>query len=243
MSAAKTAGKQSTGAADCAKASVHDSLVLTAKYLPIVAPFLSKFDPRYYLKGLNVRPLSGGGVTICATNGQILGVFRDPDGICLEEVTLLIGTEVLAACAVGIDSNRKVVLRNGRLTVIDGSGNDICIQAGNPVVDPSKPYPRFEKVVPPAADLLPGLMGVINAPLLMKLNAAAIGARKASGMHKSYRDYHGLTFFNVAGDGNKCTVARLDFDADFLAIIMPLRAENDISVPLPSWLQDQRVAA
>lgn len=231
------------GATNGTQASVHDSLVLTAKYLPIVAPFLSKSDPRYYLKGLNVRPLPGGGVTICATNGQILGVFRDPDGICLEEVTLVIGNEVLAACAVGIDGNRKVVMRNGRLTVIDGTGNDICIQAGNPIVDPSKPYPRFEKVVPPVADLKPGLIGVINSPLLMKLNAAAVSARRASGIRKSYRDFHGLTFFNVSGNGNKCTVARFDFDADFLAIVMPLRAENDISMPLPSWMQDKRDAA
>lgn len=229
-------------AATCAPAAVHDNLVLTAKYLPIVAPFIAKSDSRYYLAGINIRPLAAGGVLIAGCNGSVLGVFHDPDGVCLTEVTLAISNELLTACAGGINTDRTVVMRAGRLTVLDKYWNEIYIQAGNPIVDPTSPYPRFEKVIPVEKDISPGLMGCINATLLTKLNTAAAAARKALDMRKCFRSHHGMTFFNAGPQGDTKTIARLDFSPNFLAVVMPLRPEGDISMPLPAWLQAERGA-
>lgn len=220
--------------------SAHDTLVLTAKLLPIVAHFMAQCDIRYYLNGINVRPLAGGGVTICATNGHILGVYRDLAGMCSQEVTLSFGGKVMAVCAEQIDDERVVVLRRGRLTVLDQRGNEVCIQAGNPVIDSQTAFPRFETVVPAADDLRPGLVSCISSRLLKKLARAANSARKVLTSNSSRVGLDGLHFFNVNGDVKKCTVAHIDVAPDFLAIVMPLRPVRDITQPLPSWLQAER---
>lgn len=230
-------------AATSAPAAEHDSLVLTAKFLPIVAHFVAQGDIRYYLNGINVRPLAGGGVTICATNGHMLGVYRDLAGVCSQEVTPSFGSKVMAACAEQIDDERVVVLRHGRLTVLDQCDNEVCIQAGNPVIDSQTAFPRFETVVPAAADLRPGLVSCISGRLLKKLARAANSARKVLASNSSRVGLDGLHFFNVNGDVNKCTVAHIDVAPDFLAIVMPLRPVRDITQPLPSWLQTERGAA
>lgn len=221
--------------------SAHDTLVLTAKFLPIVAHFVAQCDIRYYLNGINVRPLAGGGVTICATNGHILGVYRDLAGVCSQEVTLSFGSKVMAACAEQIDDERVVVLRHGRLTVLDQCGNEVCIQAGNPVIDSQTAFPRFETVVPAAEDLRPGLVSCVSGTLLKKLARAAASARKALTSNSIRVGLDGLHFFNVNGDVNKCTVAHIDVAPDFLAIVMPLRPMRDIKQPLPAWLQAEHV--
>lgn len=226
-----------------APAAEHDGLVLTAKFLPIVAPFIAKSDTRYYLTGINIRPLAAGGVTIAGCNGHVLGVFHDPAGVCSTEVTLAVSNELLTACAGGISTDRTVEMRAGRLTVLDKFGDEIYIQAGNPVINPDMPYPRFEKVIPAEQDISAGLMGCINAMLLTKLNTAAAAARKALDMRKCFRSHHGMTFFNAGAEGDKKTIARLDFSPNFLAVVMPLRPEGDISMPLPAWLQAERGAA
>ena len=230
-------------AATSAPAAEHDSLVLTAKYLPIVAPFIAKSDTRYYLTGINVRPLAAGGVIIAGCNGHVLGVFHDPAGVCATEVTLAVSNELLTACAGGINTDRTVEMRVGRLTVLDKCRNEIYIQAGNPVIDPAKPYPRFETAIPAAKDISPGLLGCVNAMLLTKLNTAAAAARRALDMPKCFRNHHGVTFFNAGAEGDKKTIARLDFSPNFLAVVMPLRPESNISTALPAWLQAERGAA
>lgn len=223
-----------------APAPTHDSLVLTAKFLPIVAHFVAQGDIRYYLNGINVRPLAGGGVTICGTNGHILGVYRDLAGVCSQEVTLSFGSKVLAAFAEQIDDERVVVLRNGRLTVLDQCGGEVCIQAGNPVLDSQTAFPRFEKVVPAAEDLIPGLVSCVSGRLLKKLARAANSARKALASNSVRDGLDGLHFFNVKGDVKKCTVAHIDLAPDFLAIVMPLRPVRNIVPSLPAWLLAER---
>lgn len=217
----------------------HDGLVLTAKFLPIVAPFLAVGDPRYYLRGINVRPLASGGVMICASNGHILGAYHDPDGVCAHEVTIYVGSAMLAACSARIGDDRQVVMRSGRLAVVDKFNEEICIQAGNPIADPSAPFPRIEKLLPAIDDLQPGLIACINGMLLTKLTSAVANANKAQG-RSSRRGFHGLVFFNKEGNADALSIARFDFDTAFLAVIMPLRPARDVSDPLPTWVLAQR---
>lgn len=230
------------GAGASAPAPTHDDLVLTAKFLPIVAPFLAVGDPRYYLGGINVRPLASGGVMICASNGHILGAYHDPDGVCAQEVTIYVSQAMLAACAARIGDDRQVVMRDGRLAVVDKFNEEICIQTGKPFADPAKPFPRVETIIPPATDLQPGLVSCVNGTLLTKLTNAAANANKAN-FRKLRRGFLGLVFFNNKGDADKSTIARLDFDPAFLAVIMPLRPARDVSDPLPAWLLAKRAEA
>ena len=87
----------------------HANLSLTAKLLPIIAPFIAKADIRYYLNAINVRPHKDGGAIICATNGHALGAIYDRDAVCEHEVILRFDGRMQQACATGLadDSRRQ----------------------------------------------------------------------------------------------------------------------------------------
>lgn len=105
----------------------HANLQLSAHCCAIVAPFIAKLgELRYYLRGINVSPAPGGGAIVCATNGHAMGVYHDRNAVCEVAATFMFDRGALAACAGG-GAERQVVMRNGRLTVIDKHGNEIYI--------------------------------------------------------------------------------------------------------------------
>ena len=217
----------------------HANLQLSAHCCAIVAPFIAKSGGlRFYLRGINVSPSPGGGAIVCATNGHAMGVYHDRNAVCEVAATFMFDRGALAACAGG-GAERQVVMRNGRLTVIDKHGNEIYIQPGSPVVDGSIPFPSYEKVIPRAETLQRGMVAAVNGTLIGLVTQAAIVADRTL---RSGILTRGIEFFNVDGSANACTLARVAVLPDFLAVLMPLRVDPMKSV-LPEWLIAARSAA
>lgn len=216
--------------------SKHANLRLTAKLLPIIAPFIAKSDIRYYLNGINVRPHKDGGAVICATNGHVLGAIHDPDAVCEHEVILRFDTRMQQACAAGLANDRAVVMIGERLAVVENGSIEVCIQAGRP--DLEADYPRFERVIPKLESLKPGLLGTFGAPLIALAERAALAAGK---LKKMGPRSSGLQFFNVNGEANASAVFRLAEAPSFVGVMMSMRDEESREC-LPSWAANLNVA-
>jgi hypothetical protein len=210
--------------------SKHANLRLTAKLLPIIAPFIAKNDIRYYLNAINVRPHKDGGAVICATNGHALGAIHDKDAVCDHEVILRFDARMKQACAGSPANSRMVVMIGGRLAVVEEGGNEVYIQAGNPEVEAT--FPRWERVIPKEETLQPGLVGMYGAPVLALCEKAAAAAAKAGAR---LRGYSGLQFFTVNGDPNSSAVVRLGAVSDFVGVLMPMRGD-DKPLAAPAWV-------
>ncbi len=209
----------------------HANLCLTAKLLPIIAPFIAKNDIRYYLNAINVRPHKDGGAVICATNGHALGAIYDRDAVCEHEVTLRFDLRMRQACAAGLNNERQVVMLAERLAVIENGETEVYIQAGNPVVDGQ--FPRYEKVIPKASRLQPGLAGMYGAPLIALAEKAAIVAGKVG--EKMSRGYSGLQFLSVKDAPNLSAVFRVPAAPEFVGVPMSMR--DDWKLPAaPAWV-------
>ncbi len=116
-------------------------LKLPALAIAFLAPFIAQKDIRYYLNGLNVRPLSaeeGGGVLLAATNGHIAGLWHAADATCERQATLHITSETVEACRKNSDV-RHVMISNNRLVVMEQIGKqppvEIFIQPSNTWAD------------------------------------------------------------------------------------------------------------
>jgi len=210
--------------------SKHANLRLTAKLLPIIAPFIAKNDIRYYLNAINVRPHKDGGAVICATNGHALGAIHDRHAVCDEEVTLRFDLRMQQACAAGVQNEREVVMLGDRLAVVEKGGAEVYIQAGRPDVECQ--YPRYERVIPKAETLQPGLVGMFGAPLIALAEKAAIIAGKVG---EKSRGYSGMQFFSVKGASDASVVFRVPAAPEFVGVLMPMR--DDWHLPAaPAWV-------
>lgn len=208
------------------------TLRLTAKLIPIIAPFMAKNDIRYYLTAVNVRPHKDGGAVICATNGHALGIIYDRNAICSAEVTLRMDARLLQACASGLSKERIVKAFNGRLVVSEEvGGGEAYIQPGCPIVQCD--YPRYDRVVPKPEKMQPGLIGSFSCHLLRLADMAASAAAKANGSNVKHNN--AIQFYNSEGDSNASAVFRLVANDDFVGVLMPMRCDAIIPA-IPEWV-------
>jgi hypothetical protein len=204
--------------------SSHDRLRLSAMRVAMVAPFIAKDDPRFYLKGINVRPHPDGGAIITATNGHILGAVHDKLATCDHEVTLQIHPSIVAACRLHKGDQRELVMLKGRLAVVHGH-EEICIQPGDPLIDDAT-FPQYERVIPRAEELVPGLVGHFQVKYMAMLQDAVKVARKPG------KSPCTINFFHKPNQGGSVGIARTPVLDEFVAVLMPCRDENpDSSVP------------
>lgn len=208
----------------------HAKLRLTAKLLPIIAPFIAKADIRYYLNAINVRPHRDGGAIICATNGHALGAIYDRDADCEHEVILRFDARMQQACAAGLTNDRRVVMIGERLAVIESGDADVYIQPGRAEIEAL--YPRYERVIPKLDVLQPGLPDMFSAQLIALAQKAAAAAGKALAK-KSHGDV-GLTFFSVKGIRDSTAVFRLSCAPEFVGVMMPIRGDSRLPAT-PAW--------
>jgi len=209
----------------------HAKLSLTAKLLPIVAPFIAKADIRYYLNAINVRPHKDGGAVICATNGHALGAIYDPDAVCEHEVILRFDGRMQQACASGLANDRCVVMIGDRLAVVEHGYAEVYIQPGDPEIEAN--YPRYERVIPKLESLQPGLPGTFGAPVMALAQKAADAAGRA--LQKRSHGAVGMTFFTKKDDANSPAVFRLHCVPDFVGVLMGMR--DDTRLPAaPAWV-------
>jgi len=212
-------------------ANKHANLRLTAKLLPLIAPFIAKADIRYYLNAINVRPHKDGGAVICATNGHALGAIYDRDATCEHEVILRFDSRMQQACAAGLDGGRELVMIGDRLAVVENGKSDIYIQAGRPDIEAN--YPRYERVIPKAELLEPGLPGMFGAPVVELAQKAAAAAGKV--FNKRRLGTVGMTFFTNKDITGSNAVFRINCAPDFIGVLMSMRDDERLSAA-PTWV-------
>lgn len=209
----------------------HANLRLTAKLLPIIAPFIAKADIRYYLNGINVRPHKDGGAIVVATNGHALGAIYDKAAVCEHEVILRFDGRMQQACAGGLANDRAVVMIGGRLAVVENGDSEVYIQAGRPDIDGT--YPLYERVIPKIEALQSGMPGMYGSPVMAVAQKAAEMAGKV--MNRRSRASVGITFFSKIDDPTASSVFRFDCAPDFVGVLMSMRDDGKTPA-VPAWV-------
>jgi hypothetical protein len=193
----------------------------------MVAPFMAKGDTRHFLNGINVRPHPDGGAVITATNGHIMGAVHDRLAICEHEVTLQLHSSIVSACRAHQKDSRELVFLKGRLAVVKAT-EELCIQPGDPVIEVAG-FPRYERIIPDASRLVPGLLGHFQAHYMALL-------QQVTKVLKTFRPgYCPIVFFHVEGDQQSIGIARTPMLDEFVAVLMPQREESPID-SVPGWV-------
>ena len=194
----------------------HMIAMVNAIAVKIVFPFVAKNDIRFYLNGVNIRPLDDGGVMIAACDGTRLIVVRDPDGWVDREMIVSVHKDGLKHAAA---DGQFVVMSNGSAWFQDNVALPRFIQPGDSRVDGD--FPRFEKVLD-IEGFEEGIFGAVNPGFLR--DALAIDAAPAPSIRFwTRRDDDSPLIFQVE------QVAGLEA----IGAIMKMRGVPSV---LPAWL-------
>lgn len=195
------------------KEAPHMIARINSMALKIMFPFMAQEDIRYYLNGINIRPLDDGAVMIVATDGHRYVVVHDQSGYVEEEIIVSVKKDALKSC------NAKStfdVMSNGSALVNDGIGQEQFIQPGNSLIEGN--FPRIENIAS-TIGYKEGISGAIN-PAYLK-DALAIGQHFGS-IRFFTRDQDSPLTFVVGGMG----------DLEVFGGIMKMR---DSFEQLPRW--------
>lgn len=208
------------------------NLNLKARLVAAIAQFKASTDIRYYLNGVYVEPHPEGGVILVATNGHSLGIWHDASGEVGRPIIINVTKPLLAACAGGKEiDNRRLVDKNGRLTVVDKTNAEIYIQGehgkkfGAEQYEIEGNFPDWRKVVPA---IEPGRTQLFNVFQPQYLRQASEAVRTACG-HDNWGA--ALTLRQPAPDKGIIVQSSNPEATGFIAVIMPMRDERELSVP------------
>lgn len=186
---------------------------INAMAVKVAFPFMAQNDIRYYLNGINVRPLEDDTVMIVATDGHRYVVIRDQHGYAEKEVIVSIKKDGLKTCNA---KSTLDVMSNGSAMVNDENGQPQFIQPGNALIEGN--FPRIENVAA-ARGYNEGISGAIN-PAYLK-DALTIGQHFGS-----------IRFFTKDADSPLMFVVGGLGDLEVFGGIMKMR---DSFEQLPTW--------
>lgn len=198
---------------DSAKESPHMIARVNAMAIKSAFPFIAQNDIRYYLNGVNIRPLDDGSVMVVATDGHRYVVVRDQHGFAEREIIVTVKKDALKSCNA---KSTLDVMSNGSSMVNDEGGIPQFIQPGNALIEGQ--FPRIENVAS-VIGYSEGISGAIN-PQYLK-DALAIGQHFGS-IRFFTRDADSPLTFVVGGLG----------DLEVFGGIMKMRDSFD---QLPAW--------
>jgi DNA polymerase III sliding clamp (beta) subunit (PCNA family) len=188
---------------------------VSAVAVKLVFPFAAVQDIRYYLNGINIRPLEDGTVMIVATNGHRYIVVRDPNGFAEREIIVSISKDALKHA-----TNAKHtldVMSNGSAMFSGDVAQPLFIQPGNSIIEAD--FPRIERVAS-TLGYKEGIAGAVNPTYL----ADALAIAKSFG--------NSIRFFTRDGDSPLNFVLGGLGDLECFGGIMKLRDSFDA---LPAW--------
>jgi|ERR1043165_5462254 DNA polymerase III sliding clamp (beta) subunit (PCNA family) len=202
------------GVQDVAETS-HMIARVSAVAVKLVFPFAAQQDIRYYLNGINIRPLDDGSAMVIATDGRRYIVVRDPNGYVEKEVIVSISKDALKHA--GNAKHTLDVMSNGAAMISGDVSQPLFIQPGNSLIEGA--FPRIERV----ASLIgykEGINGAVNPRYLH--DALSIGKSFGSSIRFFTKDADSPLTFVLAGVG----------DMECFGGIMKMRDNFDT---LPTW--------
>jgi DNA polymerase-3 subunit beta len=203
------------GMGDDDQAPGHMIARVSAVAVKLVFPFAAQQDIRYYLNGVNIRPLSDGTVMVVASDGHRIIVVRDPHGYAEREMIVRVDKDALKHA-----SNAKHtldVMSNGTAMFSGEVAQPLFIQPGNSLIDGA--FPRVERVIN-TFGYREGIAGSVNPGYLA--DALAIAKSFGNSIRFFTRDADSPLNFVLGGLG----------DLECFGGIMKLRDNFDV---LPRW--------
>jgi DNA polymerase III sliding clamp (beta) subunit (PCNA family) len=181
-------------AGDAPAESSHMIARITSIAMKMVYPFAATQDIRYYLNGINIRPLEDGSVMVIATDGHRYIVVRDPNGYAEKEVIVSINKDALKHAT---NVKRTLdVMSNGSAMISDEVAQPLFIQPGNSLIEGN--FPRIERVAS-VAGYKEGISGAVNPRYLH--DALAIGKSFGESIRFFTRDSDSPLTFVLGGVG------------------------------------------
>ncbi len=214
---ATTQNEQATldGVPDAEQEAQHLIARVSAVAAKMVFPFAATQDIRFYLNGINIRPLEDGTVMIVATNGHRYIVVRDPHGYAEREVIVSISKDALKHA--GNAKHTLDVMSNGAAMFSGEQAQPLFIQPGNSLIDAV--FPRIERVAS-TIGYKEGIAGAVNPAYL----ADALSIAKSFG--------NSIRFFTRDNDSPLNFVLGGLGDLECFGGIMKMRDSFDA---LPGW--------
>lgn len=201
--------------------SIANRLIARVNSVAIKAafPFIAEDDVRFYLCGVNIRPLDDGSAMIVATDGHRFIIVRDPNGYAETEVIARVSKDAVkhADSQVTFD-----VMNNGSVVWNDKVAQPVFIQPGKSVIDGD--FPRIESVVD-VVGYLEGISGAINMNYMADVLKIKMGT-KTPAVRFFSRDENSPLLFLLSGIG----------EIEVIGGIMKVR---DSLQWLPRWLPDR----
>ncbi|MBF8177696.1 hypothetical protein [Herminiimonas contaminans] len=198
-----------------AEENTHMIVRISAVAVKLVYPFAAQNDIRFYLNGINIRPLDDGSVMIVATNGHRYIVVRDPNGYAEKEVVVGLSKDALKHSANA--KHTLDILSNGNAMISGDVAQPLFIQPGNSIIEGS--YPRIERVAS-TIGYREGISGAVNPSYLN--DALSIGKTFGESIRFFTRDNDSPLTFVLGGLG----------DLECFGGIMKMR---DSFEALPNW--------
>jgi DNA polymerase III sliding clamp (beta) subunit (PCNA family) len=196
-----------------AKEPLHMIARVNAMAIKVAFPFMAQGDIRYYLNGVNIRPLEDGSVMVVATDGHRYVVIRDQHGFAEREIIVTVSKDSLKSCNA---KSTLDVMSNGGSMVNDQGGIPQFIQPGNALIEGK--FPRIENVAS-VLGYTEGISGAVN-PAYLK-DALAIAQHFGS-----------IRFFTKDSDSPLTFVVGGLGDLEVFGGIMKVRESFD---QLPTW--------
>lgn len=188
---------------------------ISAVAVRLVFPFVAQQDIRFYLNGINIRPLADGSVMVVATDGHRYIVVRDPHGIAEKEIIVNISRDALKHAASA--KNSLDVMSNGAAMISGEVAQPLFIQPGNSLIEGA--FPRIERVAS-TIGYKEGISGAVNPRYLA--DALAIGKSFGDSIRFFTRDSDSPLTFVLGGLG----------DLECFGGIMKMRESFEA---LPTW--------
>lgn len=202
-------------------------LNLQARLVAAIYAFKAKNDIRYYLNGIYVAPIEGGGAVIVATNGHAMGMWRDITGQVERPAILRVSKDLRNACKEC--ETHRLSIADGRLVVVGADGADVYIQPNDvdsPGWEVPGKFPDWLKVVPDKCQI--GPMGAFQPQYAKLVNKALLIGRGS--------DFASVTLRQ--SEKNLSILVASPDSPDFAAVIMPVL--DDGKGAYPAWLSDMK---
>ena len=172
----------------------HLIVRISAAAIKLVFPFMAQDDIRYYLCGVNIRPLADNSAMIVATNGHRYIVVRDPNGFVEREVIVSISKDAIKHAA---NANHTLdVMSNGNSMISGTVAEPLFIQPGNSLIEGK--FPRIERVAS-TIGYKEGISGAVNPQYLH--DALVIGKTFGQSIRFFTRDNDSPLTFVLGGLG------------------------------------------
>ena len=191
---------------------------ISAAAVRMVFPFVAQQDVRYYLNGINIRPLADNSVMVVATDGHRYLVVRDSKGFAERELIVSLSKDAMKHAANA--KHTLDVMSNGGAMISDAAAQPLFIQPGNALIEAN--FPRIERVAS-VLGYKEGISGAVNAKYLN--DALTLGKNFGGSIRFFTRDADSPLTFVLGGLG----------DLECFGGIMKVRDSFDA---LPEWFPE-----